>query len=178
MKKTLAVLLAATMLLLPACGKKEEANTIRDDKSLSEVMDAVSAAYSEKYGEDVPIVMMPMEVDTQMLGDMCQLASEDVAETYGWIAASMTNSDAFFAVKAAEGKIDVVTEALAARIEALIAQYEFYPVNGSYDRAKAGKVYVKGDYAFLIAVGTASEDPSTYEQEVQFVMDTIDTMFY
>jgi hypothetical protein len=185
MKKTLSIVLALCFLLLAGCGgSKTEANTIRDGKSLSDVMNTVSeeysTTYSEKYGEEVNIVAMAMEVDKQILSDMCSIDESDVSETAGWISMSMTNCDAFFAVKAADGKIDTVTQALSERVQALIAQYELYPVSGSYERAQAGKVYVKGDYAFLIVVGydpDYAEDVTIYDEQVQFVMDKIAEQF-
>ena len=118
---------------------------------------------------------MPMPVDRTYLTDLLGVADEDVAETAGWISMSMANADAFFAVRAAEGRIDVVSQALAAHVRALAAQYEVDPIEGALERARAAKVLQKGDYAFFIAVG-AGEDPDCAMQ-VQDVIDCIDAAF-
>lgn len=182
MKRFLAFLMAMSMLVVfAACSNQKDApGTIKEGKTLQEVLDAVDAKFNEKYGEDYGAVPMIMPIDDQYLSDFVDLDSTAYDEYAGGVAMSMTNSDAFFAVKAKEGKADVVKQALEKRISDLIAQYEFYPVNGSFDRAKAGEVYVKGNYVFLIVVGRFSsnaEVASDYSGDVKLAKDTIDSMF-
>lgn len=183
MKRILSLMLACAFLLTAAaCGsQKNAAGTIKDNKSLQDVLDAVDAKFNEKYGGDYGAIAMKMPIDDQYLSDFVDLDASAYDEYKGAVSMSMTNSDAFFAVKAKEGKVDVVRQALEKRLSDLIAQYEFYNVNGSYDRAKAGEVYVKGNYVFLIVVGhmTGQEQgtPPDFGQDVQMTKETIDSMF-
>ncbi|MBR6735990.1 MAG: DUF4358 domain-containing protein [Oscillospiraceae bacterium] len=177
MKRIFCIMLALVMLLT-ACQSKPTPNTIIDDKPLSDVMETVRTNFDAKYGENgASIVNMAGDIEPMYLSDMCGIPAESIAESYGWISMSMTNSDTFFVVKAAEGKSEEVKTAMENRLQALIDQYEFYPVNGSYDRAKAGKVHVLGDYVFLIVVGVDPEKPEEFDSQVQFVVDEIDKQF-
>jgi hypothetical protein len=178
MKKILSLALAF-MLLLTACGSKSDANTPKDGKSLADVLSEVESEFCEKFGVEQMLVM-PTDIDTQYLSDMVGLSTDDIEESAGQIALTMTNSDAFFAVKAKDEKTETVTEAFSSYLKSLVAQYERYSVCNSYERAQAGRVYVKGDYVFFIVVGmTPDDDESTeiYPEQVQFVMDCIDSKF-
>ena len=175
MKKRLLAFLTAVILALSACGASTEVNRIRDGKKLSDVTETVSAAFSEAY--DAPIVPEAKEIDRQALCDLCGADTAAVKRVSGWVSSSLKRSDAFLAVQAADGHASELSEALAGHVRALLAQYENYPVGNSYARAKAARIYVKGNYVFLIAVGSSEEDPSDYEEQVQFVMDQIDALF-
>lgn len=183
MKKILTAVLAAVMVMsfTVGCSKKNEdnTNTIKDGKKLNDVITAIDNKFKEKYGEDFGAVMMPMEIDDQYITDFVGLSSSDIQEKAGNLAMSMTNSDILLAVKAKEGKIDTVKQALEKRKTDLEAQYETYNVMGSYDRAKAGEVYVKGDYAFLIVVGPGPEgdEAPAFDKDVAMTKEVIDSMF-
>lgn len=182
MKRILSLVLAAAfMLSVAACGTQKDASgTIKDDQSIQDVLDAVDAKFKEKHGGDYGAVAMKMPIDDQYLSDFVDLDTTAYDEYAGAVSMSMTNSDALFAVKAKEGKADVVQQALEKRLSDLIAQYEFYPVNGSYDRAKAGEVYIKGNYVFLIVVGVLpaqSDGTADFDADVQMTKETIDGMF-
>lgn len=165
MKKLFTLALAAVMALsLVACGGKTETKVaLKDGTALADVFTAVDEKFTETYGEGATAVAMGMPIDEAFLTDFLELGSDTYEEFAGSMSMSMTNSDAFFAVKAKEGKLDAVKAALEKRIEGLRAQYEMYPVSGSYDRAKAAEVYVKGDYAFLICVGVLSDEKMEQE---------------
>lgn len=182
MKRILSLVLAAAfMLSATACGSQKNASgTIKDDKSIQDVLDTVDAKFNEKYDYDYGAIAMKMPVDDKYLSDFVDLDTSAYDEYAGGVSMSMTNSDALFAVKAKEGKVDVVKQALEKRLADLTAQYEFYGVNGSYDRAKAGEVYVKGNYVFLIVVGilpSQSDESADFAADVQLTKDTIDSMF-
>ncbi len=182
MKRILSLVLAfAFLLMATACGgQKNVSGTIKDDKSIQDVLDAVDVKFNEKYGGDNGAIAMKMPIDDQYLSDFVDLDASAYAEFAGTVSISMTNSDALFAVKAKEGKVDVVQQALEKRLSDLVAQYEAYPVNGSYDRAKAGEVYVKGNYVFLIVVGVLpaqSDGTADFDADVQMTKETIDSLF-
>lgn len=184
MKKFIAILLAAMLLVtFAACGsKKSESNTIKDDKKLADVITAVNEKFAESYGPDYSAVAMNMDIDEQYISDFLELDSSVYDEYAGGVSMSMTNSDALIAMKAKEGKVEQVQQAFEKRLQDITAQYEFYPVSGSYDRAKSGEVYVKGDYVFLIVVGVLTndrmdEDTVDFSSDVELVKTTIDSMF-
>lgn len=182
MKKFLAIVLAGVMVLsFAACGgKKAAAGTIKDDKTLADVISAVDAKFAEKYGKDYGAVAMNMPIEEQYITDFLELDSSAYDEFAGGISMSMTNSDAFFALKAKEGKVEAVKQALEKRLADLVSQYEYYPVSGSFDRAKAGEVYVKGNYVFLIVVGIMNDDEMDtpdFSDDVKMTKETIDSMF-
>lgn len=181
-RRMFALLMAVAMVavLFTGCGKKDEPNTIKDDKTLADVIVAVNDKFAETYGEGYTAVAMNMDIDGQYLSDFCQIDPANVEEIAGGVSMSMTNSDAFFAVKAKEGKAEEIAQAFQKRLDDLVAQYEFYPVSGSYERAQAGEVYTKGDYVFLIVVGVLEnvEDESPdFSGDVQMTKEVIDSMF-
>ncbi len=182
MKKILSLALAVVFLLTAtACGSQKNApGTIKDDKSLQDVLDAVDAKFNEKYEGDYGAVPMKMPIDDQYLADFAELDSTVYDEYAGAVAGIMLRSDALFAVKAKEDKVEAVQQALEKRLVDITAQFEFYPVSGSYDRAKAGEVYTKGNYVFLIIVGDFDPDvegTAVYDADVQMTKETIDSMF-
>lgn len=182
MKKILVLILAMALLLTAtACGgKKDASGTIKDGKSLQEVFDAVDAKFDEKYEFDYGAVPMRMPLDDQYIADFMELDGTSYDEYAGSIAGIMLRSDALFAIKAKEGKVEAVEQAAKKRLSDIAAQFEFYNVSGSYDRAKAGEVYVKGNYVFLIIVGEFDPDAegaSVYDADVQMTKEVIDSMF-
>lgn len=183
MKRFAIAMLAVLMLVAgTACGNKNktQADTLKEGESLESLMAAVDAKFTEKYGEGYGAVAMSMAIDDSYIADFLELDSAAWEEYAGGTSMSMTNSDAFFVIKAKEGQTEVVQQALEKRLADLVTQYEYYPVNGSYDRARAGEVYVKGDYVFLICVGVLADmddESPDFSQDVQMVKETIDSMF-
>lgn len=97
-------------------------------------------------------IQMPAPVDETILTDMFYLNGDVVEEYYGLMAMTMTSSDNVVAVKATPGKIEEVTTALEKRKEDVVNSFAQY-LPDQYEKAQAGKVIVKGDYAFLIIIG-------------------------
>lgn len=142
-------------------------------------LEHVVAEVHKAFGENGAIAM-PGKLDDQVLKDQFGINPEDVEEYYGEYSMVNTNSDVLVAIKAKPGKVDEVKTALEKRKADLETQFEQYPVNGSYDRAKAAKVYVRGDYVFLIGVGVLPEDADAnpeFDKQVQKAQDTIDKFF-
>ncbi len=184
MKRIFAAIFAAlSVFSFAACSNKNDGpqpGTLKEGETLQSVLEAVDGKFAEKYGTDYSAVMMGMPIDDTYLSDFLALDSSTYDEYAGSVSMSMTNSDAFFVVKAKEGQLETVQQALDKRLSDIKAQYEFYPVNGSYDRAMAGEVYTKGNYVFLIVVGvmddTAEETPD-FSDDVQMTKETIDSFF-
>ncbi len=163
-------LLCAVLLLAGCFGGKE--SPIRDGKSLGQLMDEVRASYLEEFGEE-ELVVSPKPVDLAYLCDLSGIEEQDLAETAGWVSMSMTRSDAFVALRAKEGKAASVAKALSDRVLAMRAQYEVYPVEGSYERAQAARVFEEQDYVFLIAVG----DGEDCDDRVEYLIEQIRSYF-
>lgn len=176
MRKLIAILLVLMLLMVTGCGAKNTANTIKDNKNLSDVLAAVDDKFKEKYGEDYQAVAMPMPLEAQYLTDFCEIDSANVAEHAGVASMSMTNSDTLLGVKAKSQKAEAIKAGLEKRLKDIQNQYEMYNVNGSYDRARAGEVYQKGDYLFLIVVGVFN-DASDFAADVAMTKAAIDGMF-
>ena len=195
MKRIVAMLLAAMLATaaLTGCNTGKDNNSSSSSQSSSgsssqvvsnelkegTTLEDVVKKVNEDFGEN-GAVMMPGILEEAMLTDQYGIDPADVEEFYGEYSMSMTNSDHLIAIKAKDGKIDAIKEGLEKRKADLENQYETYPVNGSYDRAKAAKVYVRGNYAFLIAVGVLPDDPDAdpkFDEQVQKAQDAIDSMF-
>jgi len=187
MKKILLICMAV-LLVFAGCSNKGEPNTIKDGKSLQDVIDAVDLKFKEKYDPDdeaeydVKSVPNGVAIDQQRLSDFFDIAPEDVAEMAGWYSMMILNSHTFIGIRATDGKIDNVLKGLEKYKTDLANQYEFYNVNGSYNRVLDGEIYQKGDYAFLIIVGLSSGkgEDITYDfvGDVAMTKATIDEMFH
>ena len=64
----------------------------------------------------------------------------------------VVSADRVVVIEAAEGKIDAVTAALESFKQSAIAQFELY-LPDQYEKAKAGRIVVKGNYAVLVIAG-------------------------
>ena len=179
MKKIVTIILAVFSVVLTACGSSNTANTIKDNKSLEDVITAVNDAFSQKYGADYSAVAMSMPINDEYLVDFCEIDPANVEESAGFVSMSMTNSDTLIGIKAKSQKADAIKTNLEGRLKDIQNQYEMYNVNGSYDRAKAGEVYQKGDYLFLIVVGVMDmeKEEQNFAEDVTLAKTTIDSMF-
>ena len=142
MKKIISVIMAAilSMSLLTACGSGEETTASYDvNEVLATITDAVPLA-------------MPGEVTEEYLTIMMGLDLADVANYAGMMAMVNVSADCVVVIEAAEGKIDAVTAALETFKQSAIAQFELY-LPDQYEKAKAGRIVVKGNYAVLVIAG-------------------------
>lgn len=157
-KRILAPVLAmalAVALATVGCGQKLPAAPVdpggpalKPGASLAQVVDQVTAQYP---------VPMAIPLDEQLLTQLLDLSPADVRDYAGVMSMEMISADHFFALQAAPGKIDTLRQALEARLEEVRQAFEEYlPLPRA--KAKAGKVLVLGEYAFLLILG---------EQEVE-----------
>lgn len=181
MKKIMAVLLAAVMgmFAFTACSNGQtKGKSLKSGTTMKQICQKID----EDFGED-GAVAMPAEIDSNMLNEQYYVNPEDVAEFYGTNSMSMTNSDAVLAVKAKSAdKVDAIKSGLEKRKADLESQFEQYPVNGSYERAKAAEVYVQGDCVFFLCVGMLpqgdyNDEDLNFPQDVAKAKGVIDTFF-
>ena len=141
MKKVFSVILAGVLSLgmLTACGGGEETPSY----DVNEVLNTITTA--------VPIAM-PGEIPESELEMIMGLSSEDYVSYAGQMCMAMVSADRVVVIEAAEGKIDAVTEALETFKQSAVAQFELY-LPDQYEKAQAGRIVVKGNYAVLVIAG-------------------------
>lgn len=118
-------------------------------------------------------IQMPGDVDETTLSDLFHISSDMVDTFYGKFAMTMTSSDNVVAVKAAPGKIEDVVSALEQRKAEVIQSFEMY-LPDQYEKAQAGQVIVRGDYAFLIIIGDYEKG---FDNEMAKAEEIIDSYF-
>ena len=159
MKKLVSLLLAAMLLLsAAACGEKEPAApALKEGVTLQSIVDSISEEYE---------FSMPGALDETMLTDLLGISAEDVEEFAGNITMVMVSADNLIAVKAKEGKLEAVQNALEDRLAFVNQSFEQY-LPEQYAKAQAGKVFTVGDYAFLVIMGRMDHDPAAEVAEIE-----------
>lgn len=167
-KKFLVAGLAAIMIFsMAACSnddknsdnggnKNTESNDNKDTQSkvkLSDICDAIKKAYGEDYVPD-------MEYDDIFITDTLGLSKDDYEEIVAEGPLVSFNIDTLIAVKAKDGKGDVVLERLNAYRDYLINDSLMYPTNAV--KIQASQVVRHGDYVFFVCLGVI--DMATEEQ--------------
>ena len=142
MKKNISVIMAGilSMSLLTACGGGKEATASYD---VNEVLTTITDA--------VPLAM-PGEVTEEYLTIMMGLDMADVANYAGMMAMVNVSADCVVVIEAAEGKIDTVKAALENTKQSIVNSFELY-LPDQFEKAKAGRIVVKGNYAVLAIAG-------------------------
>ena len=142
MKKIISVIMAGilSMSLLTACGGGNEATASYD---VNEVLTTITDA--------VPLAM-PGEVTEEYLTIMMGLDMADVANYAGMMAMVNVSADCVVVIEAAEGKIDTVKAALENTKQSIVNSFELY-LPDQFEKAKAGRIVVKGNYAVLAIAG-------------------------
>ncbi len=159
------LLLGLLLLCLCACGNNGTAgNTLKEGVTLMDIVDEVESQIG---------LQMPGEVNDTILTDLYYMDMSNVETYAGKASLSMTSCDTVVGVKAVPGKIDAVVNALKHRQQDLIDSFSQYlPVQ--YQKAQAGTVLVRGDYAFLVIVG---ESEDTINEDMQKAEDIINSYF-
>lgn len=165
-KKLLALCLLAVLLFTVACGGGTASGGaggnggLKEDTKMSDIMAAVDAKFAEDYKAQgvTTVVMMPQTLTATEMNELLNLTDTDYTDFAATMAMSMTNSDCLYMIKATKDSVEKVKTALETKRQALIDQYQTYPVSGSYERAVASKVIVKDDCVFYICVGILPDD--------------------
>lgn len=142
MKKivTLALALCLAAASLTGCGSSSPTYNIKD------IMSAIEA---------VAPVTMPADMDDEFLKGIYGLDMADVEEYVGKYSNVNVSSDEILIVKAAKGKVDTVKAACEARRDAKASGCEMY-LPDQYEKAKAGRIVVKGDYVIFVIAGDSA----------------------
>ena len=172
-KKLSAGLMLMCMLFgLAACGK----STTEVDNTVS--IDAIHEAVKEAYGESyLPQMLLTEDEIKALYGVESEWYEEALAEV-PMISAQV---DTLIAIKATQGHVEDVQNALTAYKEYLENDSVQYPMN--VPKIQASTVMTRGNYVFFIMLGTVdmevmdqSEDAQVeaYKEMNQIAIDTID----
>ena len=163
MKKTVFFLCFVLLVsLLAGCSSGESVSTAMTTKEMS-----------DKIQESFPFAM-PGEVDDDMLRDLFYVDADAVEEHTSIMSLANVSADNLVIVKAQSGKAAEVAEGLNKRLEDVRASFQQY-LPEQYDKAKAGKVITKGDYVFLVILG--SENSENFTEDMVSIESLIDGFF-
>lgn len=140
MKKFIALALAAVMAIsMVACGSDKDENAVYDVADIAKTI------------EDANPIRMSTPIDREYI-DYLGL-TEDMYENYaGSYCPVMPGVDVILVVEAKEGKVEDVKSILEQRKAELVAANENY-IGSLLEKAKAGRIVVKGNYAVLVIAG-------------------------
>lgn len=174
--KLLITLLAVTIVSTSfvACSSKPDTSTSTGQATAGTTLTEGTTLETivNKITEDIGM-QMPAPLDDVLLNDMFYITSDMIEEYYGSLAMTMTSADNVVAVKAAPGKIAEVVAGLEKRKEDVIASFSQY-LPDQHEKAQAGKVITKGDYAFLIIIGDYEKG---FDKEMEKAEEIINGFF-
>ena len=151
---------AASSSEAPASSSSE---VIVADVSISEVHEAVKAAYGDNY-----VPSMPFEA--LQLKEIFGVNTDNVEEFILEGPMMSAHIDVFAAVKAKEGKGEEVESELNAYRDMLVSDTMQYPSNLA--KIAASQVIRHGDYVFFVMLGAFNEDMEASEDEqAKFAQD-------
>lgn len=159
MKKTLVLFLAVIMVIsvLSGCGPKKEEVKVVD---LKELHDAVKEAYGEDYYPNRELTLEEIE-------NLTGIKEEDMESFIAEAPMMSVGVDTFIAIKAKEGKGDVVEAGLEKYRTFLVEDSLQYPMNIA--KVNGAKVVRHGDYAFFLMLGKYDDrDEATDEERLEF----------
>lgn len=120
-----------------------EGTTIASDEKIDAIVTAVKAELGDNYYPNTPI-------DATVLQDLYGITLDDVEACFGGMPMISANVDTFIAVKAKEGKAEVIKDELENYLTAQQGDAHQYPAN--LPKVSEAKVYVLGDYVFYICL--------------------------
>ncbi|MEG1894872.1 MAG: DUF4358 domain-containing protein [Oscillospiraceae bacterium] len=159
MKKIIALALALTLSLsvFTACGGNDEKATY----DVKEVLTKIDAA--------VPVTM-PQDMTEETLTIMMGLDMADVKSYAGKITKVNMSADQIIVIEAQDGKIDVIKAAMEKMRDSVAKSFELY-LPAQFEKATAGRVVIKGNYAVLAIVG---DDVAIADSGVEKAYEAVD----
>lgn len=180
MKKMTSLLLAALLTagVFAGCsengrvGQLEKDAKTRTEEDLSSGMDTAKEMMENEQGmimaagsrlQDVIMqlgeelgITMPEKLDESSLKEVFGVDPADIEEYYGEYSAVNTSADHIIGLKVKDGKVDAVRQALEARKEEIVKNFEEY-LPDQYEKAQAGQIIQKGNYLFLVIAGDSEK---------------------
>ena len=172
MKKLLGLFLTMAMVVsLTACGKKQaendgeslpaEGSTTEDasyDESatdygvgvtMAEIKEALVSSFGEDYWPNT-------EIPEDMLKDIYGVSADMYEEYFGEIPMISTNVDTVLIVKAKEGQMEAVEDALNTYRDAMVSDTMQYPMN--VGKIQASRIESFGQYVCFVQLGADTMD--------------------
>lgn len=151
-------------------------NEENGDIAISDIHEAVKAAYGENY---VP----SMAIDEQQLTEVYGINTENIEDFIMEAPMISAHIDTFAVIKAKEGKGEEVENEMNAYRDKLINDTLQYPSNIA--KLNASRVIRHGDYVFFVMLGafnnnqdaTEDEQAKFAEEQVQIGVDAIESFF-
>lgn len=176
-KKLFSILLVAIMIVTAGCGNKDKnAGESVNQVALEEIHTKVKEAYGEDYIPSMPL-------DDTMLKETYGIDPEWCEEIIAEGPMISAHIDTFIAVKAKEGKVTDIQNALNAYHDVLKQDTLQYPSN--LVKIQAAKIVSYGDYVFFLMLGMIPMDIEeqgedailkAYEAENQKAIDAIEAI--
>ncbi len=168
------IMLTCMMLGLIACGKGDGGQNVDNTVTIDAIHTAIKDAYGENY---LPNMLLSEDEIKALYGIEADWCEEMLAE----IPMISANVDTLIAIKAVDGRVEDVENALTSYKEYLENDSFQYPSN--IPKIQASTVITRGNYVFFIMLGNldmemmdASEDEQikAYTELNQTAIDAID----
>jgi len=159
LKKVFGLFLAMIMMVtfLGGCATKENGSKVVD---LKEVHAAVKEALGEDYYPD-------RELTTEEIMNFTGIKAEDMETFIAESPMINVSVDTFIAIKAKEGKGDIIEEGLEKYRKYLIEDSFQYPMNIA--KVNSSKIVRHGDYLFFLMLGKYDDrEEATDEERLEF----------
>lgn len=197
MKKMTSLLLAALLTagVFAGCsengrvGQLEKDAKTRTEEDMSSGMDTAKEMLENEQGmimaagsrlQDVIMqlgeelgITMPEKLDESSLKEVFGVDPADIEEYYGEYSAVNTSADHIIGLKVKDGKVDAVRQALEARKEEIVKNFEEY-LPDQYEKAQAGQIIQKGNYLFLVIAGDSEKG---YDSEMDRAQKIVNGYF-
>lgn len=197
MKKMTSLLLAALLTagVFTGCsengrvGQLEKDAKTRTEEDMSSGMDTAKEMMENEQGmimaagsrlQDVIMqlgeelgITMPEKLDESSLKEVFGVDPADIEEYYGEYSAVNTSADHIIGLKVKDGKVDAVRQALEARKEEIVKNFEEY-LPDQYEKAQAGQIIQKGNYLFLVIAGDSEKG---YDSEMDRAQKIVNGYF-
>ncbi len=163
MKKVVALLMILlSFAALTACGKKDDSTSDGDnndmtfkDVSMEDLKAAVVDVLGENYWPDMP-------ADAEMLSQIYGVTSDMYEEYLAESPMISANVDTLIIIKAKEGKVSAVEEALGSYRDRMVNDTMQYPMNIS--KIQSSRIETFGNYVCFVQLG--AETPEDEEEAI------------
>lgn len=184
MKKISIIILtmALTLAFITGCSKEDtkgpsndipsSPETENDDSTnnteitVDDILNAIKAAYGENYLPNMEIDPESLEMEFGLTSDMYEAVKAELPMI-------STHADRVVIIKAAEGRVDDVEDALITAKENKVNDTFQYPMN--LPKINATKIVRNGDFVCFLMVGAINENMDATEEEAkQFAEDEVE----
>lgn len=159
MKKGIGLFLVIIMMMsfLAGCSPKNNDNNNQGKEvNIKEVHEAIKESFGEDYYPD-------REMDLEEIENFTGIKEEDMEEYIAEAPMMNVSVDTFIAIKAKEGKADIIEEGLEKYRTYLVEDSLQYPMN--LPKVNSAKVVRHGDYVFFLMLGKNDDEMEDAESK-------------